>query len=345
MVQEQLFLVSWASWGSIFAGGATALALSIVMALFGVALGFTVVAPKSNDPTSGLGVAFGLWSFLSVVVSIAGGGFIAGLFAGQRGLEHGFLVWAVVTIVATLFSGIAIGSAVLVIGSALKSLGSGAAGIAGAIGKGAAQAASAAIAELRDKVDLSLDIDSLGDNVAEVLRDTGIDTLQPEYLKEQMREARSNLRASLYQLSLAPADSDRIFAKVLETEKSRLESLTGDIDREAAVEALVNSRNIPREEAGQLVDNAVAAYKQSVQKVKGVLAEARVQVRDAQIYLKELADTARDKADKMASAAAKAALAAAAALILAAAISAAAGLCGASYAPTWDVVQKTYIIE
>ena len=39
------------------------------------------------------------------------------------------------------------------------------------------------------------------------------------------------------------------------------------------------------------------------------------------------------------------ALAAAAALILAAAISAAAGLCGASYAPTWDVVQKTYIIE
>ena len=345
MMEEQVYLVSWASWGSVFAGGATALALSIVMALLGVALGFTVVAPKSNDPASGLSIAFGFWSFLSVVVSMAGGGFIAGFFASQRGLEHGFLVWAVVTIVATLFSGVAVGSAIIALGAAVRSLGSGVASIAGTIGKGAAQAASTAIAELRDKVDLSLDFDNISDNLTEVLRDTGIETLQPEYLQEQMREARSNLRASLYQLSLAPADAEQTIAKFLETEKSRIESLASGIDREAAVEALMRSRNIPKGDAERMVGNAIAAYEQSVQKVKEALAEARAQVHDATEYLKGLADAAREKADKFASSAAKAALAAAAALILAAAISAGAGLCGAGYAPAWDVVQKTYIIE
>lgn len=332
MIEGQLYIAAWASWGSIFAGGITAIALSIVMALLGVALGFTVVAPKSDDPASGLGVAFGFWSFFSVVVSMAGGGFTAGLFAGQRGLEHGFLVWAVVTIVATIFSGIAVGSAVMALGAAAKSLGVGAAGVAGAIGKGAAQATAGVISELRDKVDLSLDPGSISDSLAEILRDTGIDALQPEYLQEQMREARSNLRASLYQISLTPAESDQIIARFLETEKSRLESLAHGIDREAAVEALMHSRNIPQEDAERMVDNAVAAYEHGVQKAKEALAEARAQVLDATEYLKGLAETAREKADKFASSAAKAALAAAVALILAAAISSAAGLCGASYA-------------
>ncbi len=345
MIPEHLYTTAWASWGSIFAGGVTAIALSIVMALLGVALGFTVVAPKSDDPTSGLGIAFGFWSFFSVVVSMAGGGFIAGLFAGHRGLEHGFLVWAVVTIAATVFSGIAVGSALRTLGAAVKSLGSGAAGVAGAVGKGAAQAASSAIAELRDKVDLSLDVDSLGDNLTTILRDTGIDTLQPEYLQEQMREARSDLRSSLYQLSLTPANSDQIISKFLETEKARLESLTKDIDKEAAVKALMYKRNIPKEDAERMVDNVLVAHERFVQKTKDALAEARAQVRDTKEYLKGLADRARAKADELASAAAKAALAAAVALVLAAVISMGAGLCGTSYSPAWDVSQKTYIIR
>ncbi len=335
MIAEQIYTATWASWGSIFAGGVTAIALSILMALLGIALGFTIIAPKSEDPTSGLGVAFGFWSFLSAVVSMAGGGFVAGLFAGQRGLEHGFLVWAVVTIVATLFSGLAVGSAVRTLGTALKSLGSGAAGLAGFLGKGAAQAASGVIAELRDRIDLSLDLDDIGDGLKGVLRDTGIATLQPEHLQEQMREARSDLRAALYRLSLNPGEAERIIAKFLETEKTRLESLAKEIDREAAVKALMYKRNIPREDAGQMIDNALTAYEHGLRKVKEVLAEAGSQVRDAREYLKGLADAAREKADKLASSAARAALIAAAALVATAAVGMAAGLCGAGYTPLW----------
>lgn len=336
--------MTWASWGSVFAGAAAAVALSIVMALLGIALGFTVIAPKSDDPTAGLGMAFGFWSCFSAVASIGGGGFVAGLFAGQRGLEHGFLVWSVITIAATVFSGFAVGSAVKILGAAVRLLGSGAAGIAGSVGKGAASAASGVIEELRDRVNLTVDLDGIGDSLKSVLRDTGVDTLQPEYLQEQMREARSDLRAALYQLSLAPGDSERIISGFLDKQKARLESLTRDLDREAAIKALMNKRNIPREDAEKMVDNALEAYGRILQKAREILAEAGAQVQDAREYLKGLAEKAREKADRLASVSARAALAGAAVLVLTAAVSMGAGLCGSGVAPTWEVVQKTYFI-
>ena len=344
MVFESINTVTWASWGSVFAGATAAVALSIVMALLGIALGFTVISPKSDDPTAGLGMAFGFWSFFSAVVSMGGGGFTAGLFAGQRGLEHGFLVWSLIIIAATVFSGYAVGSALKILGAAVKMLGSGAAGIAGSMGKGAASAVYGVIEELRDRVNLNVDLDGIGDDLKSVLRDTGIDTLQPEHLQEQMREARSDLRSALYQLSLTPADFERIIAGFLDKQKARLESLVRDIDREAAVKALMEKRSIPRADAETMVDNAIEGYEQALRKAREILAEARAQAKDAKEYLKGLADTAREKADTLASSVARAALAGVAVLVLTAAVSMGAGACGSGFAPTWEVVQKAYFI-
>ncbi|MCD8140080.1 MAG: hypothetical protein LUE17_09950 [Planctomycetaceae bacterium] len=117
----------WAliSWQSILAGVITALAISIIMAVLGVALGFTVIKPTSNKPFSGLGTAFGIWSAISVLLSLGAGGFVAGMFSGISGREHGFMVWASALIVATLFSSLAFGSAVRGVNSAMKTVGAG----------------------------------------------------------------------------------------------------------------------------------------------------------------------------------------------------------------------------
>ncbi len=329
MVSEQfLFAAGGASWGSIIAGGVSALALSVVMAILGVALGFTVVEPKSDEPASGLGIAFGVWSFVSVVVSMAGGGFIAGMLAGQLGLAHGFLVWALVILAAVFVSGIAVSTAVRSLGAAVKSMGSGAASLAGTMGKGAADAAAHAVTELRDNVSLHVDFDKLNDTVESTLRDTGVETLQPEYLHQQMREARSELRQALHQLALHPSDAETIMSGFIESQKSRLEGLTGGAHKETAVTALMNARNIPREEAQTLVDNALKAYDQALAKTRESLAEAREQIKDTKVHLREMADHAREKADRLATQAAKTALAAGVALIVAALISMGAAWCG-----------------
>lgn len=346
MISEQLvYAFNWSSWGSIIAGGVTAIAISIIMAILGIALGFTVVDPKSDEPASGLGMAFGFWSFISILVSMAGGGFIAGLLSGQRGGTHGFLVWAVVILVGTCFSSVAVGAAVRIIGSAVKSVGSGAADMATSMGKGAMHMTSGVISELRENVKLNLDSDKLTGDVVTVLRDTGIETLQPEYLHQQMREARSDLRSSLHQLSLNPGNSEEVISEFLEKEEQRLSSLTSDIDKEEAVRALMKVRNLPQPEAETMVNNAITAYNHALEKAKDSLIEAKEQIRDAKVYLKQLADQAREKADQMTSMAAKAALAAAVALIIAAFISAWAGMYGTKYSATWYPVQSTYLIR
>lgn len=330
----------WSSWSSVFAGVVTAIALSIFMAVLGVALGFAIVDPQSDDPMAGLGVAFGIWSFLSVIVSMAGGGFVAGLASGRKGLEHGFLVWALSLVIATFFSSIAIGSAIKIISSAVGTVGAGAAEAVGALGKGTADAASSVISNLQSDLHFSMDSDKLSDNIVSVLHDTGIKTLQPAYLKQQMREAGSDLRSSLRQISMEPRNTEQILSNFISKEEKRLDALTQGIDRNTAVNALMRTRNISRPEAEALVQDALTAYDQTIQTAKTTLTEAQGQLEEAQKYLKQLADEARAKADKLAAAAAEAALTAALALLIAALVAMYAGLYGVRYATPWHTWQE-----
>lgn len=345
MVPDIAYAFTRLSWGSIFAGGFSAMGVWIVMFLLGVALGFKMIKPKSDHPLSGMGAAFSGWSFLSILVSMAAGGFVAGLTAGHHGLEHGFVVWALVLWVSMIFWMVAMGSAARMAGSALKSMGSGAADAASSMGKGALHAATGALNELRENVHLDFDTDKLNENVMGILRDTGAETLQPEYLHEQMREARSDLRELLHQLSMNPSDFEQAVSRFLDKQKDRLESLTKDIDRDTAVHTLMTHRNIPQGEAEKLVDDAISAYNHAVHKAKESLSEARSQVEDVRRHVKEMADKAREKADEMSSTAAKAALAGAIALILAALISMGGGWCGARYDSHHPYVSHTYFMR
>ncbi len=336
MVSEQfVFVLGWASWGSIIAGVITAIAVSVVMACLGVALGFTVVNPRSDDPVAGLGITFGVWSFISVLVSMACGGFVSGLFAGRWGLEHGLLVWASTLLLGTLFSGVAMFSAVQALGSALRGLGGGLAGAASSIGKHSVNIAAEAVNELRDKVQINVDVAKLQDTLASVLRDTGVDVLQPEYLQQQLRETRNDLRGVFRRLASNPGEADRTITEFLDKAKERLGRVKDGIDKDAAVTALMNTRNIPQDEAEDLVTVALQGYEQAIHKAREMLAEVREDVEEGRKYLKELADQAREKADRMASAAAKAALGAAVALLIAAAVTMAAGVGGVECASSW----------
>ena len=103
MVSDIAFAFTRLSWGSIFAGAFSAMGVWIVMFLLGVALGFKMIKPREEHPLSGLAATFSGWSFFSVLVSMAAGGFVAGLSAGHHGFEHGFVVWALVLWVSMIF--------------------------------------------------------------------------------------------------------------------------------------------------------------------------------------------------------------------------------------------------
>ena len=346
MVAEQvLYTFGWAPWSCIVAGMITALALSALFWVIGVALGFTVISPKSDDPFAGIGYTFGIWGVVSIVLSMAGGGFMAGFLAGQRGLEIGFLVWAVTVLGGMLFGGLAIGAATAIIGYTLKQVGGGAAHAAAAAGKTAADAVSGIVQELKDNIHIDIDHEKINDNVMQALRDTGIDALQPEYLKDQLREARSGFRNMLHQLMLNPTKPEEAVCDFLEETKKRINGMTEDIDKDAAATALMNARGIPREEAVKIVDNALEAYDAVLRKAKETVADAKEMMEESKVRIRQMTEKAKEKADDMAGTAAKAAFFAAAGLIIAAAICMGAAYCGAKYAPVWGVAGQTQSIS
>lgn len=90
------------SWGSVFGGVMTVLAISVLLSILNSSIGLFMLDPLSEHPASGIGTAVGIGSAIILIVSMAAGGFIAGKLAGMDGMIHGFLVWATTLIVAAI---------------------------------------------------------------------------------------------------------------------------------------------------------------------------------------------------------------------------------------------------
>jgi hypothetical protein len=106
------------SWGAVFAGAAGAAALSLVLFVLGTGLGLAVVSPWSQEGISGTAATVSTIVWVTVVQLLASvlGGYLAGRLRSRwvtvhtnevffRDTAHGFLAWAVSTLLmATLMS-------------------------------------------------------------------------------------------------------------------------------------------------------------------------------------------------------------------------------------------------
>ena len=103
------------SWGAILAGAAAACALTLLLLSLGVGLGFAVVSPwgSSGVSSTSFEIGTGLYFIVMAMVSAGLGGYLAGRLRRKSiGLEtvevqfrdtaHGFLAWAVASIVGAV---------------------------------------------------------------------------------------------------------------------------------------------------------------------------------------------------------------------------------------------------
>jgi hypothetical protein len=120
------------SWKAILAGAAGSIAISMILVAFGIGVGFTVVSPWNGQGVSAttFTVAAGVYLFVVAMLSSTVGGYIAGRLRSRwqtvneheryfRDSAHGFVVWAVATIITAA-----------VLGGATSSLIGGAASVA-----------------------------------------------------------------------------------------------------------------------------------------------------------------------------------------------------------------------
>ncbi|HEX6981216.1 MAG TPA: hypothetical protein VF181_00505 [Balneolaceae bacterium] len=112
---DEVRMIPRISWGAIIAGGLSAIAVSILLNLLGLGLGFTAIDPLSeSQPLSGLGIGTIIWWVVANLVALFLGGMVAGRMAGfisnTDGGLHGFLSWCLYTAVSLFFITSLIGS-------------------------------------------------------------------------------------------------------------------------------------------------------------------------------------------------------------------------------------------
>jgi hypothetical protein len=152
------------SWGAIFAGAAGAAALSLILLMLGTGLGLSSVSPWSGHGASAttIGVSTIVWLTVTQLLASGMGGYLAGRLRTKwtavhtdevyfRDTAHGFLAWAVATLVtaATLTS--VVGSIVAAGASTAATVGGGAATAATAATTSAAQVAQGAADQGADR--------------------------------------------------------------------------------------------------------------------------------------------------------------------------------------------------
>ena len=138
------------SWPAIFAGAIAAASLSLILIVLGLGLGLSSISPWTFQGASTTAIAAGtiIWLLLTAIAASGLGGYIAGRLrntwtdsdgdeAHFRDTAHGFLAWAVATLIsAAMLTSAASG----VLGSAAKVAAAGAGGAA-------ASAAAATVAD------------------------------------------------------------------------------------------------------------------------------------------------------------------------------------------------------
>ncbi len=132
------------SWGPIIAGTLAATAISLVFLLIGSGLGLTMVSPWSHDSASltTVGATAAIWLIVVQWVSAGLGGYLTGRLRTKwvgvhtyevffRDTAHGFLAWALATVIVAGVLGSAL-SSIVSTGTQATATAVGAVGAAGA---------------------------------------------------------------------------------------------------------------------------------------------------------------------------------------------------------------------
>lgn len=327
------------SWGSIIAGVVTVMSISLLLTTLGTSLGLSMLSPQSEDVINGADKAVLIWSVVSIVLSLACGGFVAGRLAGVDGTLHGFLSWATALLVASVLGFAAAGGILHMagnaVGAAASAAGSAVSGLGSAAGKAAGMTADMG-KNIADKLglDTQLSEQQTDKQVLDALRKSNIKELQPDYLQSQLKAAGDDLASAVKDLAINPGNSDAILGDLSNKLKSRMDTVSKGVDRNEVKKALADNTQLTPEEADKSVDNFIQARDQAVKEVNGRMEQLENKLNEAKAQYAEFKKQAKEKADAASRAGAKIALWSFIGLLAGAIVSSLAGLWGVNTHPS-----------
>lgn len=323
------------SWGSIFAGVVTFIALFMTFSLIGSAIGFGMVEPTSNNPLDGVGTGLMIWTVVTLILSLFGAGFVSGVAARRVGLVHGFLTWAtsmIVTIV--MLSYVTIG-AFSVVGSLLGNIASAVGSGVENVASGTADVASKAFDEITGNMG-DINTDQLETDVRDVLKDTDVPELQPNYLQDQVSDATSDITDAGKKVATDPNKADEIIDDLSTKLKDRATKISDSVDEEAISNAVAKNTDLNQQEAQEATQNIVNGLQKASDEAQQQIETAQQNLEQAKQDIDQAVKDARKKADEISDATAKASIWGFIAMVLGLVLTSIGGMVGANLVKTAD---------
>ncbi len=301
------------SWGSVFAGVVTVIAISILISMLVTSIGLFQFDPLSEHPTSGIGATVGIGTVISLIVSFLIGGFVAGKLAGVDGTIHGLLVWATTSILTVIFAvSLAVG-AVKVTANVLGSVSSVAGSVISNVGSMAGEGVSDLAGQAKDlfgDIDINAKIqgDSIRGDIRRALRKSGVKELNPDYLGNQLDEVKGDLKKTVKKIAATPDDADKLIDGFTDRLKTRANKITRNIDRNDVSKAIANNTNLSKAEADKAVDQYMDLIDDAAEQAKEQIDKLEQGLQKAKQEWQEIKQKALEEAEKAANAAARSAL-------------------------------------
>lgn len=302
------------SWGAIFAGTLTVVAISVLLNLFGIAAGLGSIDPASEaDPFSGIGTGALIWWIASNLVALFCGGWVAGragrTASNNGGLIQGFMTWVLYSIISIWLVTSAIGSIISGVGNIIGSTLSAAGNVVEQVASGNNNGNQNSEASKNAGISL----DKLKSEIYGLLEDTGKKELDPDNLDSSAQNVVQKAKAELTdaEKESAKTEIDEIFSAA----KNEFEGTFEALDKEALANVLSARTNMSKEAAMRQIEQRQAQYENLRQQVKK--------------GFQNLKENTAEAAEKVTDAIAKAAMWLAIALTLGAITAALGGLMGA----------------
>lgn len=276
-----------------------------------------------------------IWTVVTLILSLFGAGFVSGVAARRVGLVHGFLTWAtsmIVTIV--MLSYVTIG-AFSVVGSLLGNIASAVGSGVGNVGSGTADVASKAFDEITGNMG-DINTDQLETDVRDVLKDTDVPELQPNYLQDQVSDATSDITDAGKKIATDPNKADEIIDDLSTKLKDRATKISDSVDEEAISNAVAKNTDLNQQEAQEATQNIVNGLQKASDEAQQQIETAQQNLEQAKQDIDQAVKDARKKADEISDATAKASIWGFIAMVLGLVLTSIGGMVGANLVKTAD---------
>lgn len=243
-VQEWSFGSARVRWGPLIAALVVSFAAQILLTVFGLAVGLSSFDIRAEG--QGVPIGTGIWTGISLILSIGIGGFLAARLSSvslrSDGIYSGIVLWGMTWL---LFAWLAT--------SAMASLLGGMFNVFGATMQGVG-AATTAVATKAGDVSVNASTGDLRRQIESILQATEKPDLQPGQIKKDAERLKGQ------------AQQGQPVEKVTDGALQELQQKITNLEREAAVNVMVNKFGMKEPQAQELLNSTMGMVGQAKEK-------------------------------------------------------------------------------